>query len=75
MITDSSLTGDDRTWPRIALRREFGPDCAAYAATISGTVPAMERPAFAKLVDRLEAGDTLVVAELGRPGRNTADAG
>jgi len=44
-----------------------------YAETISGTVPAMQRPVFAKLVDKLEAGDTLVVAKLDRLGRNAAD--
>lgn len=43
------------------------------AETISGTVPAMERPAFAKLVDKLEEGDTLVVTKLDRLGRNASD--
>ncbi|MGF6410981.1 recombinase family protein [Paraburkholderia sp. MM5482-R1] len=42
--------------------------------TISGTVAAMERPLFSKLVDRLEDGDTLVVTKLDRLGRNTTDA-
>lgn len=44
-----------------------------HAETISGTVPALERPVFRKLVDKLEAGDTLVVAKLDRLGRNAAD--
>lgn len=44
-----------------------------HAETISGTVPAMERPVFAKLVDKLEASDTLVVTKLDRLGRNAAD--
>lgn len=44
-----------------------------HAETISGTVPAMERPGFRKLVEKLEAGDTLVVAKLDRLGRNAAD--
>ncbi|WP_427313042.1 recombinase family protein [Cupriavidus sp. H39] len=44
-----------------------------HAEVISGTVPAMERPVFAKLVDKLEEGDTLVVAKLDRLGRNAAD--
>lgn len=43
------------------------------AETISGTVPAMERPKFRKLVEKLEAGDVLVVAKLDRLGRNAAD--
>lgn len=41
--------------------------------TISGGVPAMRRPGFAKLVDRLEAGDTLVVLKVDRLGRDCID--
>ncbi|MDR5751090.1 MULTISPECIES: recombinase family protein [unclassified Caballeronia] len=44
-----------------------------HAETISGTVPAMERPVFRKLVEKLEQGDTLVVTKLDRLGRNAAD--
>jgi putative DNA-invertase from lambdoid prophage Rac len=41
--------------------------------TISGSVPAAGRPGFAKLLDKLDEGDTLVVTKLDRLGRNTAD--
>lgn len=41
--------------------------------TVSGSVSAMERKGFAKLVDRLEAGDVLVVTKLDRLGRNAID--
>ncbi|MCA7932148.1 recombinase family protein [Burkholderia cepacia] len=41
--------------------------------TISGSVPAAKRPGFAKLLDRLDDGDTLVVTKLDRLGRNTTD--
>ncbi len=41
--------------------------------TISGGVPAMERPGFAKLVDRLEEGDSLIVLKLDRLGRDALD--
>jgi putative DNA-invertase from lambdoid prophage Rac len=41
--------------------------------TISGSVAASERPAFAKLLDKLEAGDILVVTKLDRLGRNAMD--
>ncbi len=41
--------------------------------TVSGSVAAMERKGFAKLVDRLEAGDVLVVTKLDRLGRNAID--
>lgn len=43
------------------------------AETISGSVPTSDRPGFAKLRDRLEDGDTLVVTKLDRLGRNAMD--
>ncbi|AHI81991.1 putative DNA-invertase from lambdoid prophage Rac [Burkholderia thailandensis E444] len=43
------------------------------AETISGSVPAAKRPGFAKLLDRLDDSDTLVVTKLDRLGRNTTD--
>lgn len=41
--------------------------------TVSGSHPAMERPGFLKLVDKLEEGDVLVVTKLDRLGRNAMD--
>lgn len=41
--------------------------------TISGSTAAMERKGFAKLMDRLEPGDVLVVTKLDRLGRNAMD--
>jgi putative DNA-invertase from lambdoid prophage Rac len=43
------------------------------AETISGSVAASERPAFAKLLDRLEQDDVLIVTKLDRLGRNALD--
>ncbi|SEN06360.1 putative DNA-invertase from lambdoid prophage Rac [Sphingomonas gellani] len=43
------------------------------AETVSGSVASMERKGFAKLVDRLEAGDILIVTKLDRLGRNAMD--
>ena len=43
------------------------------AETISGSTPALQRPGFAKLLDRLEAGDVLIVTKLDRLGRNAMD--
>ena len=40
---------------------------------ISGDVPARNRPAFSKLIDRLEPGDILVVTKIDRLGRSAAD--
>lgn len=41
--------------------------------TISGSVAVLERPAFAKLSDRLEKEDVLIVTKLDRLGRNAMD--
>lgn len=41
--------------------------------TVSGSVAAMERTGFAKLVDRFEDGDVLIVTKLDRLGRNAMD--
>jgi putative DNA-invertase from lambdoid prophage Rac len=41
--------------------------------TVSGSVAALERKGFAKLIDKLEAGDVLVVTKLDRLGRNAMD--
>lgn len=40
---------------------------------VSGSVPAMERKGFARLLDKLEAGDVLIVTKLDRLGRNAMD--
>jgi putative DNA-invertase from lambdoid prophage Rac len=45
----------------------------AVTETISGSVPAGERPGFGKLVDKMESGDVLVVTKLDRLGRNAMD--
>ena len=41
--------------------------------TVSGSVAAVERKGFAKLLDRLETDDVLVVTKLDRLGRNAMD--
>lgn len=43
------------------------------AETVSGSIAATERKGFAKLVDRLETGDVLIVTKLDRLGRNAMD--
>lgn len=40
---------------------------------ISGSVPALQRPGFVRLLDRLEHGDTVVVTKLDRLGRDSID--
>lgn len=41
--------------------------------TISGSVPASERPGFQKLLERIESGDVLIVTKMDRLGRNAMD--
>src|SRR3954454_6389137 len=41
--------------------------------SISGSVAAGQRPAFSKLIERMEEGDVLVVTKLDRLGRNAMD--
>lgn len=41
--------------------------------TVSGSVAAGERGGFAKLLDRVESGDVLIVTKLDRLGRNAMD--
>src|SRR5688500_15321396 len=43
------------------------------AECVSGSVPAAQRRGFAKLLDKLEAGDVLVVSRLDRLGRSAMD--
>ena len=43
------------------------------AETVSGSVAARERKGFARLMDRLEENDVLVVTKLDRLGRNAMD--
>ena len=48
-------------------------DWRVVEETVSGSVPARERKEFARLLDRLEPGDVLVVTKLDRLGRNAMD--
>lgn len=41
--------------------------------TISGSTPAVKRPGFMKLLDRMEPGDVLIVTKLDRLGRDAID--
>jgi putative DNA-invertase from lambdoid prophage Rac len=41
--------------------------------TISGSVSAMQRPGFTRLLDKMEPGDVLIVTKLDRLGRDAID--
>lgn len=45
----------------------------AIEETVSGSVATSERPGFGRLVEKMEAGDVLVVTKLDRLGRNAMD--
>ncbi|RYG99137.1 MAG: recombinase family protein [Alphaproteobacteria bacterium] len=69
-------TIDQTTDNQIAEIRAAGFEVATNRVvneTISGSLAAMQRPHFAKLTDRLEAGDVLLVTKLDRLGRNAMD--
>ena len=66
-------TNEQTTANQVLLAEKAGyvvADRHVYAETISGTVAAMDRPMFAKLVGKLDEGDKLVVTKLDRLGRN-----
>lgn len=44
-----------------------------FADVVSGKVPASQRPEFARLLERIEEGDSLVVSKLDRLGRDSID--
>lgn len=44
-----------------------------HSDTVSGSTAAKDRPEFARLLDKLEAGDVLIVTKLDRLGRNAID--
>ncbi len=66
--TDNQLQEIQAAGFRIEPRR-------VVAETISGSVATAQRRGFARLLDRLEAGDVLVVTKLDRLGRNAMDVG
>jgi putative DNA-invertase from lambdoid prophage Rac len=69
-------TADQTTENQILLAAQAGyavEPRRVHSEIISGTVPAMDRPEFAKVVSKLEEDDTLVVAKLDRLGRNASD--
>jgi putative DNA-invertase from lambdoid prophage Rac len=51
----------------------YDPGRRYFEEKISGRVPALERPIFRGMVDKMEAGDRLVVLKLDRLGRNAGD--
>lgn len=48
-------------------------DSRVHSEHVSGSVPAVQREGFRRLLDKLEEGDRLVVLKLDRLGRDTVD--
>ncbi len=71
-VSTSSQTIDNQIQEIAAAGFEVLPT-RAIVETISGSIAASERPGFKKLMDKLEAGDVLVVTKLDRLGRNAMD--
>ena len=69
-------TSDQTTENQISEIRTAGFDVEnrrTFCETISGSVPALDRPEFSKMVDRLDWDDVLIVTKLDRLGRNAMD--
>ena len=49
------------------------PERRCATEVVSGSVPAMKRPGFAQLVEKMEPGDVLVVTKFDRLGRSAMD--
>jgi putative DNA-invertase from lambdoid prophage Rac len=69
-------TADQTTTNQVEEIRRAGfqvEDQRVVMETVSGSVAARERAGFAKLLDRMESGDVLIVTKLDRLGRNAMD--
>ncbi len=71
-VSTAEQTTDNQIQEIAAAGFEVKPQ-RAITETISGSVAASERKGFKKLLDKLEAGDVLVVTKLDRLGRNAMD--
>ncbi|WP_116136891.1 recombinase family protein [Trinickia diaoshuihuensis] len=71
-VSTSDQTTDNQVHEIVAAGFSIEPR-RVIAECVSGSVAARERKGFAKLRDRLEAGDVLVVTKLDRLGRNAMD--
>ena len=69
-------TSEQTTENQLSAIRQRGYDVPAsrvVSETISGGIPTASRKEFSKLVDKLEAGDELIVLKIDRLGRDAID--
>lgn len=71
-VSSASLTADNQAMAIKAHGYDIEPH-RVITETISGAVPAAQRPGFTDLLNKLERGDTLVVLKLDRLGRDSID--
>lgn len=71
-VSTSDQTTDNQVQEIAAAGFDVNPK-RIIAETVSGSVAASERPGFGQLLNKLEAGDVLVVTKLDRLGRNAMD--
>lgn len=71
-VSTAEQTTDNQIQEIAAAGFEVKPQ-RAITETVSGSVATSERKGFKKLLDKLEAGDVLVVTKLDRLGRNAMD--
>lgn len=71
--TRVSTAGQTTDNQRLELEKTHPVDFWITDEGISGKVPAMQRPGFRKLLDRIRENETLVVAKLDRLGRDALD--
>lgn len=71
-VSTSDQTTDNQVQEIAAAGFEVSPK-RIITETVSGSIAASERPGFGQLLNKLEAGDVLVVTKLDRLGRNAMD--
>lgn len=71
-VSTSDQTTDNQVQEIAAAGYQLAPQ-RIIAETVSGSVAASEREGWGRLVNKLEAGDVLVVTKLDRLGRNAMD--
>ncbi len=71
-VSTSDQTTDNQVQEIAAAGFDVNPK-RIIAETVSGSLAASERPGFGQLLNKLEAGDVLVVTKLDRLGRNAMD--
>ncbi|HCL5276686.1 TPA: recombinase family protein [Salmonella enterica] len=71
-VSTTEQTTENQTHAITQRGYEIAPN-RVISETVSGSVPANQRPEFQRLIERMEAGDKLVVLKVDRLGRDAID--